>query len=89
LIFQVCPEADIIDGQIVTIRAVGPLGLIPSMVVTFWTAYAMAAFIPGIAILFRRLRDAGRSPLSIFLLAIPVFGFFWFAFILFSPSRDA
>lgn len=89
LIFQACPEADIVNGQVVTIPVVGPLGFIPSMATALWVFYAMAAFIPGIAILFRRLRDAGKSPLSIFLLAIPLFGFFWFALILFSPSRDA
>lgn len=53
-------------------------GAVPALTV-LGTIYSVAAFIPGLAITVRRLRDAGHTWLSYFWLLLPVIG--WIIFI--------
>jgi len=48
--------------------------------------YSLAVFIPGLAVLFRRLHDIGKSGWWIFILLIPLVGVIWFLVLLATDS---
>ena len=49
--------------------------------------YAVAAFLPGLAVTVRRLRDAGYNWLYIFIPLIPFVGIFILVFLLCQPTK--
>ena len=49
--------------------------------------YAIAMFIPGIAVLIRRLHDVGKSGWMLFILFIPLVGVIWLLILLCSDSQ--
>ena len=42
-----------------------------------YTLYVVLAFLPGLAVSFRRLHDTGRSAWNFLWFLIPLFGFIW------------
>jgi uncharacterized membrane protein YhaH (DUF805 family) len=49
--------------------------------------YAIAMFIPGLAVLIRRLHDVGKSGWMLFILFIPLVGLIWLFILLCSDSQ--
>ena len=52
------------------------------------TIYGLASLIPGIAIVIRRLRDAGRHPALILTALIPIVGWIILLVLLVGPSKN-
>ncbi|MBE3557497.1 MAG: DUF805 domain-containing protein [Firmicutes bacterium] len=49
--------------------------------------YALATLVPGFAIVFRRLRDAGHSPWWLWMLFVPIVGWILILIFLIQPSK--
>ena len=49
--------------------------------------YGLATFIPGLAVLVRRLHDVGKSGWFIFICLIPLVGAIWLLVLLFTDSK--
>ena len=69
--------------------AVDELSLLTNEVIflVIFFAYGIAAFLPGLAITVRRLRDAGCNWLYIFIPLIPFVGIFILIFLLCQPTE--
>lgn len=52
-----------------------------------YTCYAVAAFIPGLAVTVRRLHDTGNSGAMILISLIPVIGAIWLLVLLLTDSK--
>ena len=52
-----------------------------------YVLYALAVFIPGLAVLVRRLHDVGKSGWFFFIILIPLVGFIWLLVLLFTDSQ--
>jgi uncharacterized membrane protein YhaH (DUF805 family) len=52
----------------------------------FYLLYIFAVFIPGLAVLVRRLHDVGKSGWFMFIILIPLVGFIWLLILLFTDS---
>ena len=63
------------------------LAVISLILLLIFFAYGIAAFLPGIAITVRRLRDAGYNWPYIFIPLIPFVGIFIFIFLLCQPTK--
>ena len=48
--------------------------------------YSLVILIPGIAVVVRRLRDAGKSPFNLFWLLLPIVG--WIILIVYLASKS-
>lgn len=68
LIFAIV--ATMLDGALGTNMAPLPYGYI-------YLAYALATFVPGLAVSVRRLHDVGKSGWFIFVALIPIVGGIW------------
>ncbi len=51
--------------------------------------WSLAIFVPGIAMVVRRLRDAGKNWPWIFISCVPCIGWIWMIVLLCSPSVEA
>lgn len=58
----------------VAISVIASIGALRIVATTIDSLYAIAAFIPGLAITTRRLHDTGRSGLNLFWLLLPIAG---------------
>ena len=58
----------------VAISVIASIGALRIVATTIDSLYAIAAFIPGLAITTRRLHDTGRSWLNLFWLLLPIAG---------------
>ena len=69
--------------------AVDELSLLTNEVIflVIFFAYGIAAFLPGLAVTVRRLRDAGYNWPYIFIPLIPFVGIFIFIFLLCQPTK--
>lgn len=50
--------------------------------------YALAMFVPGLAVLVRRLHDVGKSGWMYFIALIPIIGSIWLLVLLFTDSQQ-
>jgi uncharacterized membrane protein YhaH (DUF805 family) len=50
--------------------------------------YALAMFVPGLAVLVRRLHDVGKSGWMYFIALIPIIGAIWLLVLLFTDSQQ-
>jgi uncharacterized membrane protein YhaH (DUF805 family) len=50
--------------------------------------YVLAMFIPGVAVLVRRLHDVGKSGWMYFIVLIPIIGAIWLIVLLFTESQQ-
>jgi uncharacterized membrane protein YhaH (DUF805 family) len=50
--------------------------------------YALAMFVPGLAVLVRRLHDVGKSGWMYFIALIPIIGSIWLIVLLFTDSQQ-
>jgi uncharacterized membrane protein YhaH (DUF805 family) len=50
--------------------------------------YALATFVPGLAVLVRRLHDVGKSGWMYFIALIPIIGAIWLLVLLFTDSQQ-
>ena len=79
MIFAIC--AMILDNVLgIALEGIGygPLYLL----------YALAMFIPGVAVLVRRLHDVGKSGWMYFIVLIPFIGAIWLIVLLFTESQE-
>lgn len=53
----------------------------------FYTFYALAVFIPGLAVLVRRLHDVGKSGWMFLVVLIPLIGAIWLLVLMFTDSQ--
>jgi uncharacterized membrane protein YhaH (DUF805 family) len=61
-------------------------GPVSSLYGYIYTLYAIAVFIPGLAVLVRRLHDVGKSGWFFFIVLIPLAGIIWMLVLLFTDS---
>ena len=54
----------------------------------FYILYALVLFIPGLAVLVRRLHDVGKSGWYFFVFIIPIIGWIWGLILLFTDSVE-
>ena len=52
------------------------------------TIFGLAAFVPSLAVSWRRLHDSGKSGWMTLLWLIPIVGWIWILILLFTPSQD-
>ena len=79
MIFAIC--AMILDNVLgIALEGIGygPLYLL----------YVLAMFIPGVAVLVRRLHDVGKSGWMYFIVLIPIIGAIWLIVLLFTESQE-
>jgi len=50
--------------------------------------YVLAMFIPGVAVVVRRLHDVGKSGWMYFIVLIPIIGAIWLIVLLFTESQQ-
>ena len=50
--------------------------------------YVLAMFIPGVAVVVRRLHDVGKSGWMYFIVLIPIIGAIWLIVLLFTESQE-
>lgn len=74
-------------GGLVAVTESSFLAVISLILLLIFFAYGIAAFLPGIAITVRRLRDAGYNWPYIFIPLIPFVGIFIFIFLLCQPTK--
>jgi uncharacterized membrane protein YhaH (DUF805 family) len=56
--------------------------LIGTIGMVLYTVYALALFIPGLAVAVRRLHDVGKSGWWYFICLVPIIGSIWFIVLL-------
>ncbi len=62
-------------------------GPVSSLYGYIYMLYAIAVFIPGLAVLVRRLHDVGKSGWFFFIVLIPLAGVIWLLVLLFTDSQ--
>ncbi|RUT69696.1 DUF805 domain-containing protein [Flavobacterium cupreum] len=72
---------EILDYTIGMAFDMGKLGILRGL-------YSLAVFIPGLAVMIRRLHDVGKSGWFIFILFIPLVGIIWFFITLCTEGDD-
>lgn len=60
---------------------IGELGILRGL-------YSLAVFIPGLAVMIRRLHDVGKSGWFLFILIIPLVGVIWLFILLCTEGND-
>jgi uncharacterized membrane protein YhaH (DUF805 family) len=87
LIFAVAAMA--VDNLLgITFKFTGPDGTpMPFFYGYVYVFYALAAFLPGLAVLVRRLHDVGKSGWMILISLIPLVGFIWLLVLLCTDSQ--
>ena len=55
---------------------------------TLYLIYALATFIPGVAVAVRRLHDVSKSGWMYFIILIPIIGAIWLLVLLFTESQQ-
>jgi uncharacterized membrane protein YhaH (DUF805 family) len=62
-------------------------GDIPMPYGYIYLLYVLAVFIPGLAVIVRRLHDVGKSGWMYFIVLIPIIGAIWLLVLLFTDSQ--
>jgi uncharacterized membrane protein YhaH (DUF805 family) len=85
-----CAVAATIDNLLgITFNIDGPTGdPLPIFYGYTYALYALAVFIPGLAVLVRRLHDIGKSGWMFFICLIPIIGAIWLLVLLCTDSQS-
>ncbi len=75
---------DNIIGSKITMNTINGAQALPYGYI--YILYALAAFIPGLAVLVRRLHDVGKSGWFFFIVLIPIAGWIWMLVLLVTDS---
>jgi uncharacterized membrane protein YhaH (DUF805 family) len=85
-----CIVAATIDNLLgITFKFDGPTGdPLPIYYGYVYALYALAVFLPGLAVAVRRLHDVGKSGWMFFIVLIPIIGAIWLIVLFCTDSQD-